>query len=75
METIKLSQVRCVIREAADGWDVTCEGLTAAHVRSAAEGSALVIEHVRRLPYSSILTVEWEPRTPIGRQVVRVLTQ
>ena len=70
-----MKAISCTIREGeTDGWDISFPGMPVAHIGTAVDALASVTAHTRALPYSSILTIKWQPRTPIGLMVVKVVT-
>jgi hypothetical protein len=71
-----LHRLKCRIVEGdTDGWDVYFEGSPVRHVETATRALVAATDEAAAFPFSSIMTIEWEPRTPIGRVVVKVVTE
>lgn len=63
-----------IVEGAAEGWDVYFPTYSDVHVATAVEALTYVTSLVQSLPEASILSLTWEPRTSIGRSVVKVVT-
>lgn len=71
----RMLRLAVTIRERADNWEVLFPGLPSHDARSACDALACAQSIAQALPEPSIMTITWEPQTPIGRQVVQVITQ
>ncbi len=64
------------IQEESEGWSLHIQGTTPRHFSTAAKALTAVREYGVTLAGetgSSVLLVEWFPKTTIGRQVVKAL--
>ena len=61
-------------REVTGGWILRWPGVEDEAFQTAVEALNGALRNAKGLPHSSIMEITWEPCTPIGRSVVKVVT-